>query len=266
MQQLKLGSVGDDVERWQAFLVGSYPNVRGSLIIDGHFGPITQQVTQRFQKQSGLLPDGVVGNMTVAAAMKQGFGVVTYPDVDTHGPAWPPKPDDVRPLTSAEKFTLFGGFSWSPAPTPTNPEGIAIVGDWVKQNIITVHVPQFARVPGSPKSGNCQMHRLVAPQFLATWAEWDRADLLTTVLTFNGGYNGRLVRGSQATLSSHSMGSAFDINAQWNVMGSTGALLGATGCVRELVEIAFNNGFWWGNWFKNRPDPMHFEVFKLVTG
>lgn len=36
--------------------------------------------------------------------------------------------------------------------------------------------------------------------------------------------------------------------------------MGKQGCVRELVEIATEQGFYWGGHFKSRPDGMHFEV------
>jgi D-alanyl-D-alanine carboxypeptidase len=69
----------------------------------------------------------------------------------------------------------------------------------------------------------------------------------------------RFVRGSTATLSNHSFGSAFDINSKWNERGHRPALVGEKGSTLELVPIAHKWGFWWGGHFTT-PDGMHFEV------
>jgi hypothetical protein len=66
-------------------------------------------------------------------------------------------------------------------------------------------------------------------------------------------------------LSNHAFGGAFDINDQWNGLGETPALVGARGCVRELVEIANRFGFFWGGHYSHRPDGMHFEIARLLT-
>lgn len=58
-------------------------------------------------------------------------------------------------------------------------------------------------------------------------------------------------------------GSAFDMNVPWNPLGARGALVGEKGSARELVLTAYRHGFFWGGWYKNRKDPMHFEVFKI---
>jgi hypothetical protein len=39
--------------------------------------------------------------------------------------------------------------------------------------------------------------------------------------------------------------------------------VGQKGSVRELVQIANNNGFYWGGHF-SRKDGMHFEIAKVV--
>jgi hypothetical protein len=65
-------------------------------------------------------------------------------------------------------------------------------------------------------------------------------------------------------LSNHAWGTAFDINVQWNGLGITPAFRNEAGSVRDLVEIAYQNGFYWGGWFKSRQDGMHFEVYKIV--
>ena len=46
------------------------------------------------------------------------------------------------------------------------------------------------------------------------------------------------------------------------MLGTTPALVGRKGSVRELVEIANANGFYWGGHF-TRKDGMHFEVAQV---
>jgi hypothetical protein len=43
-------------------------------------------------------------------------------------------------------------------------------------------------------------------------------------------------------------------------LGAIPAPVGHEGSVRELVPIAHRFGFYWGGYFKQRPDGMHFEV------
>jgi hypothetical protein len=80
------------------------------------------------------------------------------------------------------------------------------------------------------------------------------------VLTWEGSFAPRFVRGSNVTLSNHAWGTAFDINYAWNTLGAQPALRGQKGSVRELVPIANEFGFYWGGHFKGRADGMHFEV------
>lgn len=264
MQYIRLGSQGDDVLRWQVFLRGFYPDEGRELVCDGDFRPVTERVTKRFQSQFGLEPDGVVGSMTVGRALLNGFSLLGSAKDDERGPSWPAKPARLRHMTPAEKQKQFGSFEFEPASVPTNPEAIRIIGDWVSDSITTVHVPQFSKVLSAPRSQTVRVHARIAKQFLELWAAWEREKLLDRVLTFNGAFMPRFVRGSRTTLSNHSLGIAFDINAQWNRLGSQGALVGETGCMRELVSIAVEHGFFWGNWF-TRADPMHFEAFRVIA-
>ena len=55
MNTLKLQSKGDDVKTLQSKL---------NLVVDGIFGPITENAVKVFQKKNGLTPDGVVGPNT----------------------------------------------------------------------------------------------------------------------------------------------------------------------------------------------------------
>lgn len=60
---LKLGSRGDDVKRLQVAL-----NARGAVLVaDGIFGRNTEEAVKAFQRNGGLVADGIVGTKTWAA-------------------------------------------------------------------------------------------------------------------------------------------------------------------------------------------------------
>ncbi|APR86110.1 N-acetylmuramoyl-L-alanine amidase [Minicystis rosea] len=255
---------GDDVERWQLFLLGQELDPGP---IDGLFGAGTEQATRAFQQQHGLDADGKVGRLTLQAALALGFGSLDEPDdTDERGPQWPPRPDFAPISTLAERQALFGAFQYRESPTETDRERIVILDHWQEENIVRVEIPQIRGLPGAAANGAISCHRLAAEPILAVFAAWERAGLLDRVLTWGGCYNPRFVRGlaSQGVLSNHAFGSAFDINAPYNPLGAEPALVGKKGSVRELVEIANDFGFYWGGHFDSRPDGMHFELAKLV--
>jgi hypothetical protein len=100
---------------------------------------------------------------------------------------------------------------------------------------------------------------VVVPHFEALLEDWDRQGLLGLILTWDGDYYPRFIRGSRTNLSNHSYGSAFDINREYNRLGATPALAGERGSVRELVQLANKHGFYWGGHYNHRKDGMHFE-------
>jgi hypothetical protein len=73
--------------------------------------------------------------------------------------------------------------------------------------------------------------------------------------TFDGCFNIRMVRGSNAHFSAHSYGLALDINAATNPMGS---VLHTT-FTADFVKCFTDQGFAWGGNFHGRKDPMHFS-------
>ena len=123
-----------------------------------------------------------------------------------------------------------------------------------------VEIPQLRGVSGAPSSASVRFHRRAADQLRELWRAWEAAGLLRLVLTWEGAFAPRFVRGSDTVLSNHAHGSAFDINAPWNALGARPALVGQRGGVRELVPIANRHGFFWGGHFRDRADGMHFEV------
>lgn len=62
MTLYKKGSRGEIVRQIQKALAGAGLRV----MVDGYFGPITEEAVREFQKQKGLTPDGIVGPATLA--------------------------------------------------------------------------------------------------------------------------------------------------------------------------------------------------------
>ena len=227
---LSVGDRGEVVTEWQR---------RIGCTASGVFCELTERATRIWQTAQGLPVTGTVGRDDWAAATN----------------AAP------RPMAEAEKAAAFGSFRWE----ATTDGNIRILGDWAARNLVTVECPQLASVPGihgqasGPHGGRVLVHRAVAERFLATWAMWDAAGLLSLVLTWDGMWAPRFVRGRPGVLSSHARATAFDINARWNGLGKPPAPAGATGSVVRLVPIARENGWFWGGDF-DRPDGMHLEA------
>lgn len=260
MQILRRGSEGDEVRRWQTFLVGR-ELLRGP--VDGIFGPLTDRATRAFQRRARLAVDGTVGPLTLAAALQRGFDAgFRDPQGGTSGADWPPRPIFAPLVSNAEREQVFGAFRYE----RVAPDGddIRILGDWQARNIQRVSLPQLRGTKGAPASGRVALHRLVAEQTRALFAAWEVAGLLPLLLTWEGSFAPRFVRGSSVTLSNHAWGTAFDINYEWNRLGALPALRGRKGSVRELVPLANEHGFYWGGHFVNRADGMHFEVARVL--
>jgi peptidoglycan hydrolase-like protein with peptidoglycan-binding domain len=258
MDILRRGSEGEDVRRWQDFLLG-----QGLLgLVDGVFGPVTEAATRAFQRRRRLEVDGAVGPLTYAAAFQAGFDVgFTDPLGGTSGTDWPPPPTFAALVSNAERAEIFGRFRFERV-TPHRDE-VRIRGDWERRNIVTLGVPQLRGVRGTPANGRIRVHRKVRDQVRELFATWEREGLLDLVRTWEGGFAPRFVRGSATTLSNHAWGTAFDINAAWNRRGTVPALRSREGSVRELVPFAHDLGFYWGGHFSRR-DGMHFEVARVL--
>lgn len=254
---LRQGSSGNSVLRWQAFLRGQdIP-----LNVTGHFEDATVNATQQFQRKHRLTVDGIVGSQSLGQAALLGFEIVDYLDFE---PEYPIKPNFPALANNNARQQLFGPMEFVAAPTTKNPERIRVTNNWVQTNVVELHLPQLAKVPGN-HGGIMHFHRKAANQLVLLWHEWEAAGLLDRILTFDGGYVPRFVRGraEDQILSNHAFATAFDINYAWNKLGVAPAPLGSRGCVYELVAIANSHGFYWGGHF-NRKDGMHFEVAKIM--
>ena len=251
---IKRGYKGEPVEKWQLFLRG----LGYAVVADGMFGAATEDATIAFQRSQGVKPaDGVVGNCTLGAAMAMGYEVLPTGHLDDRNS--PEKPEGCRPITQAERLERFGSFTFEPAPTPTFPEAIRITGRSPEFRIVEVHLPQLVGVQGFPQNGKVLFHANAAERLVALVNAWEKAGLLGKILSWGGSYFPRFVRGSTTTLSNHSWGTAFDINAAWNGLGRIPQKAGEVGSVRELVSVAYELGWFWGGHF-SRPDGMHFEA------
>jgi len=63
LSTLRRGSTGEDV----SYLQRRFNGIGfGQLVVDGVFGPATEEVVKKFQKHSGLTVDGIMGNQTWA--------------------------------------------------------------------------------------------------------------------------------------------------------------------------------------------------------
>lgn len=258
MRVMRVGQRGPNVRKWQLFLIGQNCQP-GSA--DGVFGPRTGQATMKFQRKYRLGADGVVGIRTLGQAMLLGYDALEDREDEAEtGPNFPPAPD-FKPLVGIRaRQRVFGRFDYVSDPSDRNPERIKVLGDWRKENITRVELPQLKGVKGAPRTLRVTFHREAADQLVALWTAWDEAGLTGRVLTWAGTYVPRFIRGSRKTLSNHAFGTAFDINVAWNGLGMQPALMGKEGSVRELVPIANAHGFYWGGHFRKRPDGMHFEV------
>lgn len=227
-----------------------------------------ETATASFQAKRKLMTDGKVGDQTWGQALSEGlrldqnFGPGGDASLDRASRSYPPCPN-LRPLPESKKLALFGVIQAVPAPVPGNPEAVRITNNWQSQHITKAIIPQLAAIPGSMTASHF-MHKLMVEPLQKVFSDIQSEGLLHTVLTFNGLWVPRYVRGSKTTLSNHAWGTAIDLNYQWNQLGQYGALATERGSVRDLVPIFNRHGFFWGGHYPNvgvtRSDPMHFEL------
>ncbi len=124
--------------------------------------------------------------------------------------------------------------------------------DWVRENIATGEVPLL---------GEVTCHRLMIPQLHSALAEIESEGLAELIRPhdYGGCYVPRFIdRDPSNPLSMHAFGLAVDINVSTNLLGSRGDQ------DPRVVAIFEKWGFGWGGYWE-RPDPMHFELARVVT-
>jgi D-alanyl-D-alanine carboxypeptidase len=122
---------------------------------------------------------------------------------------------------------------------------------WVDSNISTATVSII---------GEVTCHRLMLPQLQAALSEIESTGLGGELRPgdYGGCYVPRFIdRNPSLPLSMHAFGLAVDLNVSTNQLGTEGDMN------PRIVEIFERWGFvWGGDW--SRPDPMHFELSRLV--
>lgn len=120
---------------------------------------------------------------------------------------------------------------------------------WVASNITSAAVPIL---------GSVTCHRLMVPQLAAALSEIQRKGLSPLVREYGGCYVPRFIdRDPDKPLSMHAFGLAVDINVATNQLETTGDM------DPRIVAIFERWGFTWGGRW-SRPDPMHFELARLI--
>lgn len=266
---IKKGDRNDFVGDWQTFLRGEGIYLGA---IDDDFGNATEQATKKFQKKYGLKDDGIVGDSSYKKAISLGYHSSQIIVSTTNNDNVPPKPN-FQPITgNATREKLFGKIEFIAKPTKTNPEGIIITNDFESKNIVRVDLPALSKATGGKYSA-MRWHKDCEYQLVKMFERLEKENLHTKILSYAGAFYPRFIRGSRTQLSNHSWGTAFDCNVPQNGLGKKPAMIGEIGCVREIVPIANEYGFYWGGHFGvdsngkviGRMDGMHFEIAKIIN-
>jgi hypothetical protein len=256
LKVLRRGSTGPLVVLWQEFLIGEGLYKKKA---HGNFDDYTYRATRRYQRSyMSLLTDGVVGNNTWCKALRDGLELLS-PDEAVKGSYstnYPPSPTNLAPVPYKSRNSKFGAIKFKES---GKGDGITITNGWNKRYLTKVLIPQLETISGAPKSCKVFWNAMYIDNLVGLFQAWEKKDLLSLILSWDGSWCPRFVRGSSKYLSNHSWATAFDINAEWNGLRKQPARKGTYGTVRPLVETANEHGFWWGGHFE-RKDGMHFEI------
>ncbi|GGF76912.1 hypothetical protein GCM10007301_41020 [Azorhizobium oxalatiphilum] len=164
---------------------------------------------------------------------------------------------DLRLLSQAQIEAAFGRFRFSEAANGA----ITILGNWTRDHIVEVAVPELA-----PFQRSIECHTLIAQPLKDAFAEVAAQGLLGHIQAWDGLFVPRHKSWDPSrSLSSHSWGIAFDINARWNGYGKQPTPAGRLGSVIALVPIFEKHGFYWGGRFSGGSiDGMHFEYCRTA--
>lgn len=260
MKTLNLHSSGPEVKLWQEFLINNN-YVIGTA--DGVFGRKIKNATIEFQFFEHLSSNGIIDDCSYKKAYKMGLILSNQSNEETITDTYLPSPPLFSCLNMSQRKSLFGNFEYR---IINEPGSIEILGNWVKENITTINIPQLKTVKADSGlfSGNIRWHKKVVDQIKGFYNELVNKKMIKLVLTWGSSFVPRTVRGRPNTLSNHAFGTAFDINALWNPLNAVPTLYGKKESVREIVPIANDHGFYWGGHYHTRKDGMHFEIAKLL--
>lgn len=244
-----------EIKNWQNFLLGFFISINNprKILVDGMWGPQTENLTKEFQQRCNISQSGSLDKDTLTAALDYGYTINPEKfDIAL--------PNNVERLSSAEREKIYGTFKYVPSPLQGNPESITVTDGWGSKNLLKINMPGMSHLV---KNG-AYFHKDIAEKVFTLFNEWNQKGLTQKIISWDGSYSPRFIRGSTTKLSNHAWGTAFDINALWNPLGSKPAFKGSKGSVIELVEIANKHGFFWGGHFSGRLDGMHFEIGKKI--
>lgn len=226
----------------------------------GDFSPAVERWTRQFQNDAYLARvDGVVGPITWGAALRRypGEAAALATPAATTKRATAAKPSAAA--WPAETRAALPPEAWSARFGPPGDEAA----------LVRVAIPELVGIPGAPDDGLVLLHREAAPQVRALFAAWRAEGLLRWVLSFDGAFQNRRMRPAAGAApapeaarawSAHAHGIAFDINADWNLVGHPPAGPQERGTVLPLVETAQRCGFRWCGFDRARPDGSQFEL------
>lgn len=187
---------------------------------NSRFSQQTFQAVVYFQKKNDLVPDGVVGPKTWDLLFPK--EPLTIPKI-------------APPASRDELYRIFGD------PLVSNYQALS---------------ESILELPGALQSQlkikHISCHKFVAENLKGVLNEIVTRGLADSLVSFDGCWCLRYIRGSSSVLSIHSWGLAVDFNAKTNALGTVGDM------DPKIVQVFEQAGWYWGGNF-TRKDPMHFQ-------
>lgn len=130
--------------------------------------------------------------------------------------------------------------------------------EWEAQYITRIALPLPLPLAGTEdvQVTHITCHVLAAAFVSDTLEFLSQQNLWDSLVSYGGGFNFRLQRGSGAKLSVHAWGLAWDFDPDDNELGTDGTM------DPDVVKLFESRGFLWGGHFSERKDPMHFQFCK----
>lgn len=244
MTVLRRGAQGDDVKALQTSLV----NAGYRVATDGVYGPRTYMVVRQFQQQHHLDVDGIAGPLTLTTlAVPPARLIAAATPLVNMATGWPH--DDTASLNS---------FYGNPGDSEASQNA------WMAKYVVGVRCPWTLFYDGQEWPHPIQLHKrsadAYAEAFNTIWksaGEDNNSPILKHVRNFSGSGNFRVVRGSTRR-STHFYYAAIDYDANRLPMGPNG--VPETEMPEEVVAAFDSVLIFWGNRYKGRRDPMHFQA------
>lgn len=152
--------------------------------------------------------------------------------------------------------STFGRFTWRDNPEKRG--AIEILGEWPRQNIVSIPPPFELRDGRGRRVSSIRCHRLIAASLTRALADMKHRGLCHLINTFNGCFVPRHMGWDpRRPVSRHAWGIAVDVNARLFPYGSHDKQ------DQRLIAAFARQGFaWGGRW--STPDPMHFEAIDVA--